>query len=194
MSESWATAPEQEAVLQRTPDQILGPFYPVGKSPVSGDLTEGGNAAGPLLYLSGRVLTASGKPIAGAEVEIWQTNAKGRYDHPHDTNSEPLDPAFHGFARVTTDAEGRYAFRTVRPAAYPAAAGRWRPAHIHFKITAHAEQLITQMYFTGEEWNDRDPWLNSARRKDALIVDPKPAAGREPGALEATFDIVLARG
>ena len=50
------------------------------------------------------------------------------------------------------------------------------------------------MYFTGEEWNDRDVWLNSARRKEALIVDPHPISGKEPGALAVTFDIILARG
>ena len=56
------------------------------------------------------------------------------------------------------------------------------------------EQLVTQMYFVGEEWNDKDTWLNSSRRKDALIVDPQPIAGKEPGALVVTFDIVLAKG
>ena len=178
----------------RTPDQILGPFYPVGQTPTGADLTQNGKATGPVLYLSGRVLNAAGQPLPGAEVEIWQANAKGRYDHPHDANSAPLDPAFTGFARITTDAEGRYAFHTIRPAAYPAAADRWRPAHIHFKVTAKTEQLITQMYFQGEDWNDRDPWLNSARRKDALIVNPQPISGKEPGALAVTFDIVLARG
>lgn len=185
---------ETADALLRTPDQILGPFYPIGQTPVGADLTHGGQAGGTPLYLSGQVLTSDGKKLAGAEVEIWQSNAKGRYDHPHDTNAAPLDPAFNGFARITTDAEGRYAFRTVRPAAYPAAADRWRPAHIHFKVTAKTEQLVTQMYFKGEEWNDRDTWLNSSRRKDALIVDPRPAIGKEPGALEVTFDIVLARG
>lgn len=102
------------AALQRTPDQIVGPFYPVGKTPVGSDLTHGGKAAGAILYLSGHVLTTAGPPLAGAEVEIWQANAKGRYDHPNDTTAVPLDPAFTGFARVTTDAEGRYAFHTIR--------------------------------------------------------------------------------
>ncbi|MSP29917.1 MAG: hypothetical protein EXR09_05550 [Acetobacteraceae bacterium] len=50
-------------------------------------------------------------------MEIWQANAKGRYDHPQDTNSAPPDPAFTGFACIAADPEGRYAFRTIRPAA-----------------------------------------------------------------------------
>ena len=181
--------------LLRTPDQIVGPFYPVGRTPErSGDLTMNGKAEGRLLYLSGRVLTCAGEPVPGAQVEIWQANAHGRYDHPHDTNPAPLDPNFAGFAVTSTDSAGRYSFRTVRPAAYPAAPGRFRPAHIHFSVTAKSERLVTQMYFEGEEWNEKDPWLNSARRKDALIVNPRPARGKEDGALEVEFDIVLAKG
>lgn len=195
MSATDTIAPPQTSELLRTPDQILGPFYPVRRTPIdNGDLTQGGRAAGTVLYLSGRVLTCAGKPVAGARVEIWQANAHGRYDHPHDTNPAPLDPNFAGFAVTTTGDDGRYAFKTVRPVAYPAAPGRMRPAHIHFSVTAENEQLVTQMYFSGDEWNDRDTWLNSARRKDALIVSPEPIAGKEAGAQRVTFDIVLARG
>lgn len=186
--------PVAAALLLRTPDQILGPFYPLRQDPVrDGDLTDGGRAAGTVLHLTGRVLTMSGAPVAGAQVEIWQANARGRYAHPNDSNPTPLDPHFHGFAVTTTDAEGRYRFRTVVPAAYPAGPDRMRPAHIHFKVTGAREQLVTQMYFAGEEWNDRDPWLQSARRKDVLIVDPQPAAD-DPGAKAVTFDIVLMHG
>jgi protocatechuate 3,4-dioxygenase beta subunit len=140
------------------------------------------------------VLTDKGEPVANARVEIWQANAAGRYAHPNDENTAPLDEHFHGFAVTTTDASGRYAFRTVRPAAYPAAPGRWRPAHIHFCVTAKYERLVTQMYFKGDQYNETDSWLNSASRKDLLVTDPQPAVGKEPGAQEVTFDIVLTRG
>ena len=180
--------------LLRTPDQILGPFYPLRQDPVrNGDLTAGGRAAGTRLHLSGRVLTTSGAPVPGAQVEIWQANARGRYAHPNDSNPTPLDPHFHGFAVTETDAEGRYRFTTVIPAAYPAGPDRMRPAHIHFKVTGAREQLVTQMYFVGEDWNDRDPWLQSARRKEVLIVDPQPDPDH-PGAKAVTFDIVLMHG
>lgn len=182
--------------LPRTPPQILGPFYPFMQTPTdSGDLTMGGRARGTVLYLSGRVLTASGEPVPGAKVEIWQANAAGRYIHPNDDNTDAaIDENFNGFAVTMTDGQGRYSFKTVRPAAYPAAPGRWRPAHIHFSVTAKYEQLVTQMYFKDGEWNDTDSWLNSASRKDLLITDPKPAVGKEPGAQAVTFDIVLTRG
>jgi protocatechuate 3,4-dioxygenase beta subunit len=191
-----ATTEPTTAVLARTPPQILGPFYPFMHTPTaSGDLTNGGKARGTILYLSGRVLAANGTPVANARVEIWQANAAGRYSHPNDDNlAAPIDDKFHGFAVTMTDQEGRYSFKTVRPAAYPAAPGRWRPAHIHFSVTAKYEQLVTQMYFKGGEYNDTDSWLNSASRKDLLITDPVPATGKEPGAQAATFDIVLTRG
>lgn len=177
-----------------TPDQILGPFYPVQQEPVlTGDLTRSGHAQGTVLHLSGRVLTSAGAPVAGARVEIWQANAGGRYAHPNDTNPTPLDPNFDGFAVTATDAQGGYRFKTVVPAAYPAGPDRMRPPHIHFKVTGQREQLVTQMYFAGHEWNDRDPWLQSARRKDALIVSLHDAPD-EKGAKAATFDIVLVYG
>lgn len=193
MSEASVSDAPAVATLPRTPPQILGPFYPFMHTPTeTGDLTDGGRAKGPILYLSGRVLTDEGTPLAGATVEIWQANAVGRYAHPNDDNMEAaLDEHFNGFAVTKTDAEGRYAFKTVRPAAYPAAPGRWRPAHIHFSVTTQRERLVTQMYFKGESWNEKDTWLNSASRKDLLIRDPQPAIGKEPGALEVTFDIVL---
>jgi protocatechuate 3,4-dioxygenase beta subunit len=183
------------ATLPRTPPQILGPFYPFMHTPIeSGDLTSGGRARGTILYLSGRILADSGQPVAGARVEIWQANAAGRYAHPNDESAVPLDEQFDGFAVTTTDAEGRYAFKTVRPAAYQVTPGRWRPAHIHFCVTSKYERLVTQMYFAGDTWNETDSWLNSASRKDLLMTDPAPAVGKEPGAMEVTFDIVLSKG
>lgn len=180
--------------LPRTPPQILGPFYPFMHTPAeSGDLTNGGRAKGTVLYLSGRILTDDGAPIANAKVEIWQANAAGRYAHPNDTTSPPLDPAFQGFAVIRTDRDGRYAFKTVRPPPYQVVPGRWRPAHIHFCVDSSSERLVTQMYFKGGEYNETDSWLNSASRKDLLIVGPTPAAGKEPGAQEVTFDVVMMR-
>jgi protocatechuate 3,4-dioxygenase, beta subunit len=191
-----ADVTEQTRTLARTPPQILGPFYPFMLTPIeTGDLTANGKAKGTILYLSGRVLAADGHPVAGAKVEIWQANAAGRYPHPNDENLEaPLDENFTGFAVTTTDGQGGYAFKTVRPAAYPAAPGRWRPAHIHFSVTAKYEQLVTQMYFAGDQYNETDSWLNSSSRKDLLITTPTPIAGKEPGAQQVTFEIVLTRG
>ena len=177
--------------LPRTPPQILGPFYPFMHTPIeTGDLTNGGKAAGTVLRLSGRILTDDGAPIVGARVEIWQANTHGRYAHPNDTTSEPLDPAFQGFAVTRTDNQGHYAFTTIRPRAYQVSPGRWRPAHIHFQVDSSSERLVTQMYFRGDAYNATDPWLNSTARTDALTVDPAPGAD---GGQDVTFDIVMMR-
>src|SRR6266851_3540129 len=80
----------------RTPDQILGPFYPVVKPLHQGaDLTtipgRPGRAAGKVIHLSGRVVNPQGQAVQGARVEIWQANTHGRYTHPSDHNPAPLD-------------------------------------------------------------------------------------------------------
>lgn len=183
-----------------TPDQILGPFYPVQK-PVDGgaDLTRlkgrPGQALGPVIYVSGRVLNLRGEPCPGVNLEIWQANGAGRYTHPHDRNPAPLDPNFDGYANVTTDAEGRYRYRTVKPGAYPVVADYWRPPHIHYDITGKVNRLITQMYFSDEPLNRKDPLLQQSWAKGSLIAKVlPPTAGEEPDAKLVVWDIVLIQG
>src|SRR5258705_12519673 len=144
--------------LKRTPGEILGPFYPVTRSvDKAADLTtvpgKPGRAAGQVIYAMGQVLTVGGQPVKGARVELWQANTHGRYTHPSDTNPAPLDPNFQGFAILTTDAEGRYRMKTIKPGAYPAGPDRMRPPHIHVEVTGQRNRLVTQMYFAGEPLN-----------------------------------------
>ena len=188
-----------EAALQRTPGQILGPFYPVGELPQSADLTtvpgRSGRAEGQVLNVMGRVLNLSGEPVRNARIEVWQANANGRYSHPSDTNPAPLDPNFEGAALLTTDPEGRYRFKTIKPAAYPAGPNRFRPAHIHFQVSGRQDRLVTQMYFENDPYNDTDPALNSAAAKELLITKLlAPSPEFEPDSKMAFFDIVLYKG
>jgi protocatechuate 3,4-dioxygenase beta subunit len=131
--------------LARTPQQILGPFYPLKEFPQTTDLTQipgrPGRAQGQIINVMGRVLNISGDPVRNAMVEVWQANANGRYTHPSDPNPAPLDPNFDGFAVVTTDAEGRYRFKTIKPAAYPAGPNLIRPAHIHFQVSGRQDRV-----------------------------------------------------
>jgi protocatechuate 3,4-dioxygenase beta subunit len=146
-----------EATLQRTPDQILGPFYPLSELPQTSDLTRvsgrSGRAEGQVLNVIGRVMNRAGEPVRNAKVEVWQANA---YD------PAPLDPNFEGSAVLTTDSEGQYRFKTIKPAAYPAGPNRMRPAHIHFQVSGRQDKIVTQMYFEDDPYNKTDPFLNSA--------------------------------
>ena len=142
--------------------------------------------------VQGHVLTLTGRPVAGARIEIWQANSAGKYRHPSDKTSEPLDPNFDGFAVLTTDREGGYSFRTVKPGGYRTPHGDLRPPHIHFLVDFGADRLITQMYFAGEPENATDRWLRAAPQPDLLIVSlEEPAAGASVASRMATFNIVL---
>jgi protocatechuate 3,4-dioxygenase beta subunit len=194
-----------DAALEPTPSQTSGPFYPLTR-PLEADadltLLEGHaeRAAGQVIHLTGRVLNARGEPIAGAKIELWQANAKGRYAHPDDRNPAPLDPNFQGFGAQLTDADGQYRFKTIKPAAYPINAmnpERVRPPHIHFDVAARDSRLVTQMYFPGEPANATDLILGrmDAAEQRALIAQvSRPPADLEPDSLLVRWDIVLAGG
>ena len=114
----------------------------------------GQTAIGERIVVMGRVLDEAGRPVPNALLEVWQANASGRYRHVREGYVAALDPNFGGCGRCMTDAEGRYAFRTVKPGPYPwpNRANDWRPAHIHFSVfgQAFAQRLVTQMYFEGD--------------------------------------------
>ncbi|MFC0386065.1 dioxygenase family protein [Muricoccus vinaceus] len=126
---------------------------------------EGRPAMGQLIHIAGQVLDEDGRPVRHAIVEIWQANAAGRYRNPLDRRDAPLDPDFIGNGRALTDGEGRYAFFTIRPGAYPVPdSGRWwRPPHVHFSVLGPGSlsRLVTQMYFPGDPLNARDRLLNA---------------------------------
>jgi protocatechuate 3,4-dioxygenase, beta subunit len=194
-----ATTARAEATLRRTPGQILGPFYPLSEMPQTTDLTRvpgrSGRADGQVLNVMGKVLNLSGEPVRNAKVEVWQANSRGRYTHPSDTNPAPLDPNFDGSAVLDTDAEGRYRFTTIKPAAYPAGPNLIRPAHIHFQVTGKNDRLVTQMYFDGDPYNSTDPFLNSAGAKQLLITNTLDATpDLDAGSKLVIFDIVLYKG
>jgi protocatechuate 3,4-dioxygenase beta subunit len=152
-------------------------------------------AEGQVLTVMGRVLNLKGEPIRNAKVEIWQANARGRYTHPSDTNPAPLDPNFEGAAMLTADSDGRYRFKTIKPAAYPVGPHRMRPAHIHFQVSGQQDRLVTQMYFEGDPNNDTDPFLRTAGRTELLVTKLMPPTPEmEPQSKLVVFDIVLNAG
>ena len=124
-----------EAVLKRTPDQILGPFYPLKELPQTADLTtipgRPGRAEGQVINVTGHVLNLAGQPVRDAKVEVWQANSHGRYTHPSDDNPAPLDPNFEGSAILTTDWKAGIASRqSSRPPIPPDPTGCGRRTSI----------------------------------------------------------------
>ena len=96
---------------------------------------------------------------------------------------------------MTTDSEGRYQFKTIKPGAYPAGPNLIDPAHIHFQVTGRQDRLVTQLYFEGDPHNQTDPFLNSAPAKALLIrklSDPSPEF--ETDSKMVIFDIVVFNG
>jgi protocatechuate 3,4-dioxygenase beta subunit len=188
-------------LVRRTPSQILGPFYPVVKPlDQDADLTvirgKAGKAAGQVIHVMGRVVNPRGEPVQGARMEIWQANMHGRYTHPADANTAPLDPNFEGFATLVTDAEGRYRFKTIKPGAYPEDNETMRAPHIHFDVTGRLSRLVTQMYFEGEPLNGQDRFMATARAnaKRLTVKLAPPTRDLESESLLANWDIVLERG
>lgn len=182
---SWALSP--------TPRPTPGPFYP-RRTPIDHDndlilLGEDGEPArGTITHLHGRILAESGEPIPNARVEIWQCDFNGHYHH---TGREHpgLDAAFQGFGRAGSDAQGHYAFRTIRPVPY---AGR--TPHIHFRVEARGYRtLTTQLYVRGEALNQRDFLFQNLSADEQARTQADFVATTSPDAqLEAKFDLVLA--
>jgi protocatechuate 3,4-dioxygenase beta subunit len=185
--------------LVPTSAQDLGPFYPVLRpADHDADLTRlkgrSSAAMGQPIHVIGRIVDLHGNPIRSAQVELWQCNAAGRYDHPGDrSNPAALDPNFQGFARLATDGVGQFKFRSVKPKDYDTPIGRRTP-HIHFDIRGHRERLVTQMYFPGEPLNDIDFLLKNAEPKQSVIAEAIEPLSGDPQALAFRWTVVLGVG
>ncbi len=187
--------------LPHTLSEITGPLFghnPIGET--DHDLTRQhpGEPLGERIILTGRVVDEDRRPVRNTLVEIWQTNAAGRYFHAKDQHPAPLDPNFTGAGRAFTDDEGRYRFITIKPGAYPWQnhPNAWRPAHIHFSLfgPAFVTRLVTQMYFPGDPLFAFDPIFQSVRDEQArqrLIARFDLDATQPEWALAFQFDIVL---
>lgn len=185
-----ATGAPAAEPLAPTPTQPRGPFYPkTFPAESDGDLAQLGDrrARGEPLTVSGRLLRRDGSPVAGATVEIWQTNAAGHYHHEGDVARSQWDPGFQGWGRVQSAADGSYRFRTVRPQAYPG-----RTPHIHFAVTAPGRRpLITQLYFPEAPENAGDGILGGLGEAERARLMARPTTGAAGGEPELRFDIVL---
>jgi hydroxyquinol 1,2-dioxygenase len=156
---------------------ILGPFYRGGADEVPLGASIAGDTPGEPVVVMGRVTSPDGAPRANALLDVWQSDSEGHYDlQVMDASHMNLRGRFH------TDANGNYLFRTIKPSFYPIpddgpvgkmlrAAGRhpYRPAHIHFKVSADGyKALTTELYVNGDPYLDSDVVFGV---RSSLIVD-----------------------
>jgi protocatechuate 3,4-dioxygenase beta subunit len=188
-----------QAAAPVTPSETEGPFYPRRKPlDTDADLTQiagrSQRAAGEVIDIRARILDASGNPVNGAQIELWQCNAAGRYAHPADRSGNPLDPNFQGYAHLGTGPDGWIRAVTIRPAPYKVPEnGQVRTPHIHFRIAGRRTRLSTQMYFPGEPLNETD-FLIRAMKSDPGALVARAGADGEGGMKTYIWDVVLARG
>jgi protocatechuate 3,4-dioxygenase beta subunit len=183
--------------LMRTPRLTEGPFYP-DRLPLDtdNDLVIVNNsitpAVGEITHLTGRVLGTNGNPLRDLVVEIWQVDNRGVYLHSADSGRRQRDIHFQGFGRATTNNQGEYRFRTIKPVPYPG-----RTPHIHVKIKrGHRELLTTQLFINGHSQNRRDGIFQAIRdpiARELVLVDFQPIRESRIGELSARFDIVIGR-
>jgi hydroxyquinol 1,2-dioxygenase len=148
-----------------TENTVFGPFH-VENAPIR---TMGENISldgkGESCLFEGKVLDLHGNPIDGACVDVWSDNADGFYD----VQQPDIQPKWNNRGRFITGRDGLYAFRGIKPTSYPipddgpvgkmlAQMGRhpYRPAHMHFLVTAPGFHKLVTHTFVGD-----DPYLDS---------------------------------
>jgi maleylacetate reductase len=170
-----------------TPSAVLGPFYVPGPPPAGQGADIAGGLPGVPLWTDVRITDLDDNPVAGAVVDVWQSNEDGFYDVQLPELEGPVLRA-----RFAGDAGGRVAFWSILPSEYPipddgpvgqllAATGRhpFRAPHLHFMISAPGyRRLVTQLFVAGGAYLDSDTVFGV---KDDLIVDFAPGRGSPPG-------------
>jgi protocatechuate 3,4-dioxygenase alpha subunit len=126
------------------------------------------------------VLDGADEPVPDALVETWQADANGRFDHADDPRgpAPPVPEGFRGFGRCPTDAEGRWAIRSVKPGVVPAPDGRAAP-HLAVSVFARGllDRVVTRIYFADElTANAADPLLATLPDdvRSTLLATPTP--------------------
>ncbi|MGY1724405.1 dioxygenase family protein [Blastococcus sp. SYSU DS0533] len=190
-----------------TPATVLGPFHIEG-SPELGygeDMSDG--LPGTPLYLHGRVTDLDGAPVAGAVLDVWQSDSEGLYE----SQLAEVDEA-RLRAKYTTDDDGRYCLRTIAPLGYSipmdgpvgdlvarTEISHFRPAHIHFLINVPGfEPLITHLFEEGAQYLDSDVVFGTKQELVTAFEEREPGATPDGGSidvpwLESRYDFVLQR-
>jgi hydroxyquinol 1,2-dioxygenase len=189
---------------EATPSTVEGPFHVPNAPAVAhgGNMAEG--APGIPCFVTGTVRSLEGEPVAGAALDLWQTDGEGLYEDQREVEG----PWMRGVYRTQPD--GSYVIRTVAPIAYTIPMdgtvgelmnrtniSHMRPAHIHFAITAPGYHgCVTHLFQKGDEFIESDVVYGV---KEPLIVEfVKKPPGKAPNGetvatpfYEVRYDFVL---
>ncbi len=189
-----------DAIANRKPpsateSSVLGPFYQAGApARETGTDLAAADVDGDHVHVHGKVRGLDGKPIQGATLDVWQTAPNGLY-HMQDQGQDE----FHLCGKFQAGADGGYAFDTLCPVSYSIptdgpvgkylrAMGRhpFRPAHIHFIVSAPGHKaVVTQIFTDGDEYLESDAVFGV---KNSLIARfERKGSGR----FEVEYDFVL---
>jgi hydroxyquinol 1,2-dioxygenase len=189
-----------------TESTVTGPFHVVASPPRALGDTISLDGKGDPCLVTGQVTGTGGEPLAGAQVDVWQASADGFYD----VQQPGIQPERNLRGLFTADADGRFWFTTIVPSYYPIpddgpvgkllrVTGRhpYRPAHIHFIVTAPGHRPVaTHLFVAGSRYIDSDAVFGvkeSLIRGFPLVDDPARAAGHGlPNPFRAVhFDVAL---
>jgi hydroxyquinol 1,2-dioxygenase len=182
-----------------TDSTVQGPYYWDGAP----ELPNGANLAvdvkGEPAFYSGRVLDSSGRPIAGALLDIWSGDGEGTYDMQMDS-----DVGMKARGRIRTDDEGRYSFRSIKPEYYPVPTdgpvgrllekmGRhpMRPGHIHMKVSAPGHSTITtHLFAAGSPYIDSDAVFGVKESLVTAFSKQPPGVAPDGTHMETSYYVV----
>lgn len=160
-----------------TESTVLGPFHVANAPKLEMGANINQDGKGEPLFMSGSVLDTAGKPIAGATLDIWHSNDDGFYD----VQQPDIQPDFNLRGMFTTGADGKFWFRSIRPEYYPipddGTVGKmlakmkrhpYRPAHIHFIVSAPGyESVTTHIFVRGGKYLESDAVFGV---KESLVI------------------------
>ncbi|MBS0505980.1 MAG: intradiol ring-cleavage dioxygenase [Proteobacteria bacterium] len=179
-----------------TENTVFGPFHVIGAPEREMGANISLDGKGESCLFEGRVIDLHGEPVAGARIDVWSDNAEGFYD----VQQPDIQPKWNNRGIFTTGADGKYRFAGIKPVSYPipddgpvgkmlGLLGRhpYRPAHMHFLVTASGFQKVVTHTFVGD-----DPYINSDTVfgvKETLVAPYEHVKGET--AWRSYFDFVL---
>lgn len=159
-----------------------GPFYSKNPPTIKNNKLATDSETGSKIIITGRVKNLDCTEfIPNTEIDVWHANDAGAYDNT----------GFNLRGKTSSNAQGFYTFETIKPGKY-LNGNKYRPSHIHFKITPpNFPTITTQLYFEG----DKDIPEDAAASIDSGTYDASnriiKLTKNSKGDYEGTWDIIV---